>query len=39
MLINSGGSGQPLFEVSDLHRVRIYVQVPQIVSQPGLLQE
>ena len=29
MLINSGGSGQPLFEVSDLHRVRIYVQVPQ----------
>jgi RND family efflux transporter MFP subunit len=28
-LINSGGSGQPLFEVSDLHRVRIYVQVPQ----------
>jgi RND family efflux transporter MFP subunit len=29
MLINSGGSGQSLFEVSDLHRVRIYVQVPQ----------
>src|SRR5438552_5091503 len=29
MLIISGGSGQPLFEVSDLHRVRIYVQVPQ----------
>src|SRR5712672_2091421 len=29
MLINSGGSGQPLFEVSDLHRVRIHVQVPQ----------
>jgi len=29
MLINSGGSGQPLFEVSDLHSVRIYVQVPQ----------
>jgi RND family efflux transporter MFP subunit len=29
MLISSGGSGQPLFEVSDLHRVRIYVQVPQ----------
>src|SRR5467141_615181 len=28
-LISSGGSGQPLFEVSDLHRVRIYVQVPQ----------
>src|SRR3978361_1410778 len=32
MLINSGGSGQPLFEVSDLHRVRIYVPVPQSVS-------
>jgi RND family efflux transporter MFP subunit len=29
MLISSGGSGQPLFEVSDLHRVRIFVQVPQ----------
>jgi RND family efflux transporter MFP subunit len=29
MLINSGGSGQPLFEVSDLHRIRIFVQVPQ----------
>jgi RND family efflux transporter MFP subunit len=28
-LINSGGSGLPLFEVSDLHRVRIFVQVPQ----------
>ena len=38
-LINSGGSGQPLFEVSDLHRVRIYVQVPQSFSaglKPGL---
>jgi RND family efflux transporter MFP subunit len=32
MLINSGGSGQPLFEISDLHRVRIYVQVPQSFS-------
>ncbi|MDB5617830.1 efflux RND transporter periplasmic adaptor subunit [Tardiphaga sp.] len=29
MLISSGGSGQALFQVSDLHRVRIYVQVPQ----------
>jgi RND family efflux transporter MFP subunit len=28
-LINSGNAGQPLFEVADLHRVRIYVQVPQ----------
>jgi RND family efflux transporter MFP subunit len=39
MLINAGGSGQPLFEVSDLHRVRIYVQVPQSFSAglvPGL---
>ncbi len=39
MLITSGGSGQPLFEVSDLHRVRIYVQVPQSFSAgltPGL---
>ena len=39
MLINSGGSGQALFEVSDLHRVRIYVQVPQSFSAglaPGL---
>src|ERR1700716_2789742 len=38
-LINSGGSGQPLFEVSDLHRVRIYVQVPQSFSAglvPGM---
>ena len=32
-LINSGGgSGQALFEVSDLHRVRIFVQVPQAFS-------
>jgi RND family efflux transporter MFP subunit len=39
MLINSGGAGQPLFEVSDLHRVRIFVQVPQSFSAglaPGL---
>jgi RND family efflux transporter MFP subunit len=39
MLITSGGSGQPLFEVSDLHRVRIYVQVPQSFSAglvPGM---
>src|SRR4051794_17116942 len=35
MLINSGGSGQPLFEVSDLHRVRIYVQVPQSFTAGG----
>ena len=38
-LINAGGSGLPLFEVSDLHRVRIYVQVPQSFSaglKPGL---
>jgi RND family efflux transporter MFP subunit len=39
MLINSGGSGQALFEVSDLHRVRIYVEVPQSFSAgltPGI---
>jgi RND family efflux transporter MFP subunit len=39
MLINAGGSGQALFEVSDLHRVRIYVQVPQAFSAglvPGI---
>jgi RND family efflux transporter MFP subunit len=28
-LINAGNGGQELFEVSDLHKVRIYVQVPQ----------
>src|SRR6202007_1132198 len=28
-LINAGNAGQELFEVSDLHKVRIYVQVPQ----------
>ena len=39
-LINAGStSGQQLFEVSDLHRVRIYVEVPQAFSadlRPGL---
>jgi RND family efflux transporter MFP subunit len=38
-LINSGSAGQALFEVSDLHRVRIFVQVPQSFSAglaPGL---
>jgi RND family efflux transporter MFP subunit len=38
-LINSGSTGQPLLEVSDLHRVRIYVRVPQAYSaqvHPGL---
>jgi RND family efflux transporter MFP subunit len=39
-LINAGSTaGQELFEVSDLHRVRIYVQVPQAYSaelHPGL---
>jgi RND family efflux transporter MFP subunit len=39
-LINAGNTaGQELFEVSDLHRVRIYVQVPQAFSadlRPGL---
>lgn len=39
MLISAGGSGQPLFEVSDLHKVRILVQVPQSFSaglKPGM---
>jgi RND family efflux transporter MFP subunit len=32
-LINAGNTaGQELFEISDLHRVRIYVQVPQAFS-------
>ena len=39
-LINAGSAaGQELFEVSDLHRVRIYVQVPQTFTadlHPGL---
>jgi RND family efflux transporter MFP subunit len=39
-LINAGSTaGQELFEISDLHRVRIYVQVPQAFSaalRPGI---
>jgi RND family efflux transporter MFP subunit len=39
-LINAGSTaGRELFEISDLHRVRIYVQVPQAFSadlRPGL---
>ncbi len=41
-LVNVGSgstAGQPLFQVSDLHKVRIYVQVPQAFSAgliPGL---
>jgi RND family efflux transporter MFP subunit len=38
-LINAGSQGQELFEVSDLHKVRIYVQAPQSLSaelRPGL---
>jgi RND family efflux transporter MFP subunit len=38
-LINAGNAGQELFEVSDLHQVRIYVQVPQAFAAaltPGL---
>lgn len=31
-LINAGSGGQELFEVADLHRLRIYVQVPQALS-------
>lgn len=36
---NGGTTGQPLFEVSDLSKVRIYVQVPQAASAgltPGM---
>jgi len=38
-LINAGSAGQELFEVSDVHRVRIYIQVQQAFSaglSPGL---
>jgi RND family efflux transporter MFP subunit len=38
-LINAGNAGQELFEVADLHKVRIYVRVPQAFSaelHPGL---
>jgi RND family efflux transporter MFP subunit len=38
-LINSGSAGPALFEVSDLKRIRIYVQVPQAFTadlRPGL---
>jgi RND family efflux transporter MFP subunit len=31
-LINAGANGQELFEVSDLSRLRIYVQVPQTLA-------
>ena len=31
-LINAGASGKELFEVSDLHRARIYVNVPQALA-------
>ena len=31
-LISPGTAGAPLFEVSDLHRVRIYVRVPQALT-------
>jgi RND family efflux transporter MFP subunit len=38
-LINAGAAGQPLLELSDLQRVRIYVHIPQAYSaqiRPGL---
>jgi RND family efflux transporter MFP subunit len=38
-LINSGSGGQPLFEIADQDRVRIYVEVPQSLSAgltPGM---
>ncbi|HEY2658105.1 MAG TPA: efflux RND transporter periplasmic adaptor subunit [Caulobacteraceae bacterium] len=31
-LINAGSTGQELFEVADLHRLRLYVQAPQALS-------
>jgi len=31
-LINAGADGRQLFEVSDLHRMRIYVRVPQALA-------
>ncbi len=31
-LINAGGSGPALFEVSDIHEMRVYVRVPQALS-------
>jgi RND family efflux transporter MFP subunit len=37
--VGSNNTGQPLFEVADLHKVRIYVQAPQALSAgltPGL---
>lgn len=38
-LISAGSAGQELFEVSDLRRIRLYVQVPQALSaglRPGI---
>lgn len=38
-LVSAGSSGAPLFQISDVHKVRIYVQVPQAFAtelRPGL---
>ena len=38
-LVSAGSAGDPLFQVSDVHKVRIYVQVPQAFAaelHPGL---
>jgi RND family efflux transporter MFP subunit len=38
-LVNAGSAGAPLFQISDVHKVRIYVEVPQALTsglQPGL---
>jgi RND family efflux transporter MFP subunit len=38
-LVTPGSSGQPMFQISDVHKVRIYVQVPQAFSaelHPGI---
>ena len=38
-LVSAGSAGVPLFQISDVHKVRIYVQVPQAFAalmRPGL---
>jgi RND family efflux transporter MFP subunit len=38
-LANAGSAGTPLFQISDVHKVRVYVEVPQVLAselQPGL---
>ncbi len=38
-LVSAGSAGQPMFQISDVHKVRVYVQVPQAFSaelHPGI---